>query len=103
MISLIVFTDNYLRTPHDFYITWNSLHFHYTINIYLKMSQFRFSNIQSCKNIPFKHKIKNWQVNKKKQKSLSVQKLRVPATCIFTQNTSQFQSRFAQKWEDLSS
>ena len=33
VICLIVFTDNYLRTRHDIYSTWNSLHFRYTIII----------------------------------------------------------------------
>ena len=31
VISLIVITDNYLRTKQHIYSTWNSLHFHYTL------------------------------------------------------------------------
>ena len=40
-MSLIVFTDNYLRTQHDIYSTWNSLHFHKQVHApkYLEFTQ----------------------------------------------------------------
>ena len=33
MISLIVFTDDYMSARQHIYSAWNSLHFHYTIII----------------------------------------------------------------------